>query len=270
MRIKELVVGLVFCGAGFAQEPTLITKIVRVHGDPVTLRQLACDGGNVGCQANGALKAVVVKGREPDVDRAEKAIQELDSISPAAASAPANKNVDLTIYVLGGSDKPFVGAQDLTSGVLMPVVKQLRAVFPYSHYQLLSTMVVRSSLNKKAESSGMMSVQLNPDVQAERSNFPPTVYQVQFSPTLANGDSGQLHLSGFEFNTRVPYVSGMLRGPGDKGGSSPYATMQFQEINVGIQTDVDLQEGQKVVVSKTNVSDSDSCFFLVLSAKLVP
>ncbi len=196
MRIKGLLMGLVFCGAVFAQEPTFVTKIVRVHGDPLTLKDLACNGSNTNCQMSAALKAIVVKGRESEVERTEKAIQELDSISPVAASSSANKNVELTVYVIGGSSQPFVGAQDVNGDGLAAVVKQLRAIFPYSHYQLLSTMIIRSSLSGRAESSGMMGVRLNPDVSTQ-----PSMYNIVYDSAKASGDSaGSLHLANFRFN----------------------------------------------------------------------
>ena len=264
MRIKTLVAGLlVCCGALRAQEDPYVTKVVRVHGDADKLRILACNGAEVNCQASAPLRAIVVKGRSRYVAQVEQTLQELDSISPSSASSSSDKNVELTTYVIGGSTEPFLGAQDITGETLAPVVKQLHAIFPYSHYQLLSTLVMRSALGERAESTGMMGVRSTPDLSV------PTSYQISFnSAKVSDAGSGQIHLAKFQFNVRVPYVSGSIRA--SVPGEIPRAQTQFQEINVGLQTDIDLREGQKVVVGKTNVSDSDSCFFLVLVAKLVP
>ena len=44
---------------------------------------------------------------------------------------------------------------------------------------------------------------------------------------------------------------------------------QVQNYDIGIQTDVDLREGQKVVVGKSNIESTDSALFVILTAKLV-
>ncbi|HEX4167064.1 MAG TPA: hypothetical protein VHZ55_16490 [Bryobacteraceae bacterium] len=265
MRIKTLVAGLLVCsGLLRAQDDPYVTKVVRVHGDAAKLNDLACPGSGLNCEASAPLRAIVLKGHAHMVTQVEQTIQELDAISPSPNSNPG-KNVELTVYVLGGSTQPFVGAQDVTGESLSPVVKQLRAIFPYSHYQLLSTLVMRSALGQTAESFGMMGVALRPTPDLHV----PTRYQIKFnSAKVSDAGSNLIHLARFEFSVRVPYVSGSIRVP--VPGEAPQMPTQFSETNAGLQTDLDLREGQKVVVGKTNVSDSDSCFFLVLSAKLVP
>ena len=266
MKIRLLMGLLVFSGVLHSQEDPFVTKVVRVHGDAVRLRELACSGSGVSnCEASEPLRAIVVNGHSTAVTKVEQTIRELDALSPSSSSTISNKNVELTTYVIGGSTQPFVGAKEVSGETLAPVIKQLRAVFPYSHYQLLSTMVMRSALNGKAESSGLMGVQLNPDFAR------PSMYKISYdSAQLSGASPDTMHLASFRFSMKLPYVNTPLNTVTTKSGSIPYANTSWSMMDLGLQTDVDLREGQKVVVGKTNVSDSDSCIFLVLVARLVP
>jgi hypothetical protein len=46
-------------------------------------------------------------------------------------------------------------------------------------------------------------------------------------------------------------------------------TAQYQTVDIGTASDIDLREGQKVVVGKTDVATDGSAIFIVLTAKLV-
>jgi positive regulator of sigma E activity len=59
-----------------------------------------------------------------------------------------------------------------------------------------------------------------------------------------------------------------LGGKG-KDGSIPYATTNYQEANIEIETNVDLREGQKVVIGTSNVEMASATLFLVVTARMV-
>jgi hypothetical protein len=156
----------------------------------------------------------------------------------------------------------MTGVSDTGAELLAPVYKQLRAVFPYRSYQLLNTMLMRSGQNSEAGISGMMkALQNNPDI-----NMPAT-YSIHYEAATASGDTSPvIHLAKFKFEARIPYVSGSLKG---KDGSIPYATTQFQQALIGIETNVDLREGQKVVIGTSNVEMASATLFLVVTARMV-
>jgi hypothetical protein len=79
----------------------------------------------------------------------------------------------------------------------------------------------------------------------------PSVYTVLYKAARVSPDeaSPNIHLTGFHFQLRIP--------------------MAQTVFNVGIDTDVDLREGQKIVVGKSNLENVDSALFVVLVAKLV-
>ncbi len=231
--------------------PADVTKVVRVRtARPEKLAELVL-GGPVIIHANDALKAIVLKGKPADVAKVEQTIRELDTASTTAAS----RNIELMVYIVNGSSAaPTSSTQAEKLAALTPVIKQLRAIFPYSEYQLLSTMLLRSGERTKTSSSGLLKALQNAP------GLPPSVYSIQYNSATVSPEatSPTIHLEQFHFDTRIPVPTG------------PSGSNNFQNVSVGIYTDVDLREGQKVVVGNSNIESADSALFVILSAKLVP
>jgi hypothetical protein len=148
----------------------------------------------------------------------------------------------LTVYVLNGSSSASA-TDEKPLAALAPVVKQLHAVFPYSNYQLLSTMLLRSGEGTPASTSGLL--------KGFGNSTTPSRYSVDYKAARVSADETgpSIHLTGFHF------VLSVAIGP--------------QLFDARIETDVDLREGQKVVVGKSNIETADSALFVVLVAKLV-
>lgn len=244
---------------GQGSTPQIVAKIVTVaRGDPQELANLGCVGQMV-CEPSRSLKAVVLKGTPEKVAQAEQNIKQLDALTISSESG-FQKNVELTIYAIAGSTTPVEGMADVNGEALNPAIKQLRAVFPYSHYQLLSTMLLRSSSDSGAHSSGLMTG-FSTSADFNR----PSRYVAEYdraSTTSANS----VHIKAFRFLASVPTPTAPI--PKDKPNT--YATIQYIENAVEISSSLDLREGQKVVIGKANVSGSDTCLFIVVSARIVP
>jgi hypothetical protein len=74
-------------------------------------------------------------------------------------------------------------------------------------------------------------------------------YEVNCDLAPRSGDPKQgIRLNKFTFSTGVPN----------------------SELRVNMETSLDLQDGQKVVVGKTNIDDGNSALFVVVTAKFVP
>lgn len=238
----------------------LIIKVVPVHGDAGLLAHLA-GGPRASAQGSDQLKAVVIKGTPADVAVVERSIHELDAASPAVSGG---KNIELVVYVIGGSMEPLPGATETSGDALAPVVKQLRTVFPYKNYQTLGTMLLRSSQGSKTISTGIIKSLQKTGNEGEV--LSPSTYQLKFDSARATADSVPvIHLDKFEFESRIPVVASVMKS---KDGST--ASSQFQSVPIGTQTDVDLREGQKVVVANSNIGNTNVSLFLVLAAHLVP
>jgi len=234
-----------------SEPPGRMTKLIRIHyGNAQNLAGLAAHGSDVHVEADNALQAIVLKGKASDVTSVEQILKELDT---AVASS---RDFELTIWAIGGSNDSSATSQGQMPELLAPVVKQLRAIFPYKNYQVLSTMLIRSKEGSRAENRGVMQTFSNVP------NFShPSVYDVDYSDSNISAEerNALIHLRNFRFVARVPLPEGS-----DSGGKA-----NWHMEDVLINTDVDLHEGQKVVVGKANVENSDSALFVVLSARLV-
>lgn len=151
---------------------------------------------------------------------------------PEARSVPS---VELTVYVLKGSDSE-VPNQQLPQD-WDPTVRQLRAKFPYKHYALMDTRVLRSRSGGDAEATANVSG-LN------------LSYNV--SPTVIPGKKPRkLKLAGFRVSVRTPV---MVDG-------------KPQDRDNGITTELDAPEGQKTVAGKTDFGEG--ALIVVVSPKVI-
>lgn len=241
-----------------------VTKVIRVKGNPNELASLVCNA-QLNCKPSPALQAVVLQGRSEDVSQAEQSIVNLDSLA-AAGDTRGTKSVETTLYVVAGSQEGIPGAQEITAEPLLSVVKQLRPLFSYQHYQSLSSLMIRSVDGSPGASEGIM-----PTVKTDPSINTPAHYRLTYESAQSSNDRAALiRFKRLQFNVQIPYVSGRLESKAKDGAAIPYASVQYQQTNVNVSSDVDVRENQKAVVGKANVSDSDTCFFIVVSARLVP
>jgi hypothetical protein len=238
-----------------------VTKIVRVrYGNAEAIGNLVRPGASANLQANNALKAIVITGKPADVASAEQAIRELDTPS----STPNSKDVELLVYVVGASNRPEPAAGAQNSEAITAVLKQLRSIFPYKNYELLSTMLLRSHEGAAASNMGVMKSFADPSGGAS-----PSTYSIHYGKAAVSSEGSRpsVHIMDFGFRLWVPLPVGSSRPPNTSApGSVP---TQMQNFTIAIQSSVDLQEGQKVVVGKSNIDSSDSTLFVVLTAKLV-
>ena len=127
------------------------------------------------------------------------------------------------------------------------VVKQLRSMFNYKGYQLIDTQQIRVRAGQGGEASGM--------VDNGSAGGLKTISQVKFSRALVSTDEKgrAIRIDNLKvgLKTPVPAASG------------------FQYLDTGINTDVDVHEGQKVVVGKANMDGTDRASIIVLTAKVV-
>lgn len=267
MKTKFLLVSFVCCPALLVAQAANseasqqeVVKIVRVQGNASAIANLAASSSGTHFQSSDALRAIAIRGKPADVASAERAIHELDAFNSSSPPTSTNKDVEITAYVIGGSAEPIQGASEIVGETLAPVVKQLRQIFPYSHYQLLNTILMRSAQGAKSRNEGMMKT------LTSTPEFPrPSIYAMNYdSARFLPDPTPVIHIANLHFDAKIPYLTGS-----GKGKDNTYVTTQYESSSVVIQTDVDLREEQKVVVGKANVSNSDTCFFLVLTVRLV-
>ena len=159
---------------------------------------------------------------------------------------PPVLNIDVTIYLMSALGTPSPGA---VPPELEAVVKQLKSTFSYKSYQLIDTEVMRVRAGQGGEVSGV--VNGGPALDGAR-----TISQVKFrSASVSTDEKGRtIRIDALKVGLRIPVSTG---------------EKQYNYIDTGINTDVDVREGQKVVVGKSNMDGSDRASIVVLTAKVV-
>lgn len=221
-----------------------IATLVRLrYAQPDVVKDLAAPGSYVTITANNALKAVVVKGHPEDVADVEKLIQQID-VPPPEASA---RNVEVTVYIIGATNKATPQAASVPQN-LESVVRQLKAIFPYSTYALLDSMLIRSREGREAKTSGMLK-----DFPAQTAQPGlPNQYGIdyQLTPPETSPTSGTIHFYKFDFRA--------------------HERTSHTIVDADFETNLDLPENQKVVVGKTDIDGGDAALFVVLSGRIEP
>jgi hypothetical protein len=169
----------------------------------------------------------------------QEAIQRLDV--PSAAS----KNIEMTAYLMIGNEtagtEPGAMPKELDS-----VVAQLKNAFAFKSYRLLDVLALRTRVGQRASTSSVgRPIQIG-------TNSPAPTTQFRINSAGIGSDETTIRIDGLNLNTRIPVQS----SPG-----------QYSFNEVGLQADVDIKQGQKVVIGRVSVAES--ALFVVLTAQVV-
>jgi hypothetical protein len=190
-------------------------------------------GGMAVVTADTARRVVIVRGAPSAVAVVEAAVKQLDQ--PPAQET--HINVELSVSLLYASSQEARGdplPADLTS-----TVKQLTAVFPYKNYRMLESFVLRGRSGQQASTSGSLPAS-------------PNTYDFNFRPWVTPEPMPRM--------IRLDDMRLVVRMHNDGSNAN---------INASIMTGLDVREGQKVVVGKSNVIGTADAIILVVSPKIV-
>lgn len=219
------------------KEPPVQRLFVLKYADPNQVSNLIrVFTGNV--TPNAAMHALAVSATPAAMAAIEDAIKRLD----VPASAP--QNVELTAYLLTGSDAD--GMSGTLPKELDNVVAQLKGTFAYKNYRLGDILTLRGRTGQRHSTSGSGgSVMIGNVAQPV---FP------QFSVnSIGVGEGGTIHIDGLQVGNRVPVMT----------GTSSESKINYQEV--GLDTDVDIKEGQKVVVGKVGLNPNEAMFVVLVA-----
>ena len=223
----------------------LVQKVVEVKN--VDVRQLAdlLVGGNVTVRANEAFRTISLFGPEQNVNDTEEIIKKLDT--PRLPARVTSRNIEMVFYLLVAAPKGTAG--EALPAELEGVARQLKQIFGYNDFRLVDSSILRTREGERGETVGST-------VIANVQNAPLSGYQIGFARTsVAASDKGSvIRIDGFRFGTKVPYQT--------MPGSWNYT-------DVGFQTNLDIREGQKIVVGKAKYEGSENALVLVITAKAV-
>jgi hypothetical protein len=222
--------------------PTVQKLFLLKYADPSNLQSLL-GVFNVRIQANREMRALTVDAPKETMAAIEDVIKRLDV--PSAAST----NVDMTVYLLVGyeGDNPSGSAsvpKDLDS-----VVTQLKNAFAFKNYSLMDVLALRTGTGQRASTTSSGGA-----IQFLGRGSEPVTTSFSIRSATIGGDGTTVRIDSLQSNSKVPVATG---GNG----------ISYQDL--GISTNIDIKEGQKVVVGRLGIS-KDQALFLVMTVKIVP
>ena len=205
--------------------------------------------------ADDELGAIMLYGPQSVTSRLADAIKALDM---AHKTVENTQNIELTVHLIQGSG---FKVDDDTSTVDIPnfladVVSELTDVFMYGQYRLVDTLFLRCRDNSEASTSGTMPGGSGDEGQSMY-NF--SVDSVR----ITGGDPIGIRLDDVSFGAETKIVSSATHS------TSPRTGRAIERRDVGMRADIDVREGQQVVIGKASVAGDDSALFVVVSAKVV-
>jgi hypothetical protein len=243
-------------GAQENTEKVWLQKVFDVkYADPQGLAKLVAgvmQSNTTRIRENVELRAISVGTYLPaDMRAAEELIKRFDV--PRAAPAVGSSDIELTFYILTAAHQGAAG--EALPADLDSVARQLKNAFGYTDIRLLESGLLRAAEKRFALINGR--------ITSPNSKFPGVSGGYTFSVKAIGVGPGQkgrvLHLDELHFVMNVP--ERMLK---DKDGQ-PYVG----HAHIELRSDLDIREGQKIVVGKTKAEGMDGAVFLVLTARVV-
>jgi hypothetical protein len=223
-----------------------VQKVFQVkHADVNSLWNAFNHIANVRVDQN--LKLLVVSGTPEAVKAIEDALKTLDVPPPPPAPV---KNIELTMYM--------ILAKPAKNGSLPPVLesvqKNLEGLFGFKGFHLLETAYLRTRNGHETSARGIAPNPIDPASPQK------VTYSVTAVPSATAGEKGAI--------VRIDKLRLVLDIPVLRS-AEPQARMSFEMARANIETYIDVREGQKVVVGKTNVNATDGAMVLVVTANVV-
>ncbi len=225
---------------GLRAEDKPVMRIFELkYVDPKVLYNLLNNFGAM--QYSEPLHTITVGTRDnTQMSETERLIQRYD-VPP-----PPVPNIEVTIYLMSALSVP---SSTVIPQELDGVIKQLKGMFSYKGYQLIDTEVIRVRAGQGGDASAV--------VDNKGPTGSKTISQMKFrSATPSTDEKGRtMRIDGLKVGLKIPILTN--------------AKGEYTYIDTGISTDVDIREGQKVVVGKVNMDGADRASIVVLSAKVV-
>lgn len=184
---------------------------------------------NASVDSDESMHMIAVRGTDDMVAAFEEAVKKLD-VAPL--------DFELIVYLISTSPQPG----DQLPDALASTAKQLHGVFAYKGYQLLESFVLRGRDGQGGSAEGTV----------KNSTYS---FRYNHASTL-DGSPKIVTLQNLSLQIRMP------TGTFDEKGNPRIKT-------TGVSTDIDIRDGQKVVVGKSDMNNGESPLILVVTAKVV-
>jgi len=250
--MKQILIGLLLA-AGLSQagqdtkkadtapkKPQVQRLFILKYADPIQLMDLL-RVFDAQVRQNAEMHALAIEASAEAMHAIEDAIQKLDV--PAAMP----KNIEMTIFLLVATD----AAAPVGSAIpkeLDDVATQLKNTFPFKNYGLLDVLTFRTRTGQSVSTTSSSGSFQFGSRQAS------VISSLRIASISVESDGSTVRIDKMNSNYKVPVPTGSGEG----------YTLQ----DLGIQTDLDIKAGQKVVVGRLGISH-DQALFLVMMAKVL-
>jgi hypothetical protein len=221
--------------------PTVQKLFLLKYADPNNLTQLL-QVFHAEVRPNQQMRALAVDATKETMTAIEDVIKRLDV--PSAAST----NIDLTVYLLVGHEGDILAGSPPVPKDLDTVVAQLKNAFAFKNYSLMDVLALRTGTGQQAGTTSSGGA-----IQFTGGGSQPVTTSFAIRSASISGDGSTVHLDALHSSSKVPITSGN----------------GFSYQDLGINTNIDIKEGQKVVVGRLGIS-KDQALFLVMTVKIVP
>jgi hypothetical protein len=241
-----------------ARKPGDVQKVFEVHhASPVELARLLDVFPATIRYSSGRTRAIAVSAAPAVMAAVEETVKRLD-VPESSDRARPSPNVELTGYVVEALAKPLEGAR--VPAELEGVVAQLKRTFNYAAYRLVDTLIARAREGSSLDAKALADTPQGGGSDAR--SYSLRVRRVGVS----TGSAGPvIRLDHLAFGSEVPVPVAFAQG----GPGQPSRPTSYQYRSVGVDADLDIREGQHVVVGKSGAGEAGNALILVLTAKVV-
>jgi hypothetical protein len=226
---------VLLAGPVLAQPPAVqVTKLVTLQYTEPRAIESMLQMFVAHINLNNQMKTMAISGTAEQIAAAEAAIKQLD--------VPL-KNIDLTVYFVVGGDQANLEGGAVPQEI-RDVITQLKGTFTFKEYKMLDVLTLRTRAGSGADTSGILNT-----------GNPPKMSRFSIRNATVSEDGTTIRIDRMHAGLRIPVVL-----PGGKG-------VEYTES--GIDQDVDVKEGQKVVVGRSSLEGPQKALFLILTAHVI-
>jgi hypothetical protein len=223
-----------------------VTRLVQLKylTDMGGLRSII-EAFGVGVRFDVTTRAITISGQPARVEAALDAVAKLDH---------APKNIELTAYFVIGSDQPNLSGAPVPAEI-RDVIGQLKSVFTFKDYRMLDILTLRTRSGSSAETTGILT-----------SGASPRLSLFSIRDATVSEDNSVVRINRMHAGLRIPVLranTAAAKNPGE-------AANRIEYMNTGIDQDVDIKEGQKVVVGRASLEGPEKALFIILTAHIIP
>lgn len=244
-----------------AQDQKTVTRVFKIeHGNVEQIAEVLRMFGGA-AQPNKELGVIAWQGPESRLPAVDAAVESLD-VPPKAM-----KNVEMTMFILAAEPGEGSAANDQVPELLQGVTTQIRKLFDFQSIRLLESSIIRTRDGESGQIGGGLSINRPvPEALREKGSLAAALadaqgsYQLKFSnlEVVSDEEGNTVRVNRLALTVLLPavYIN-------NNGGEE--RTMKKTQL----VTDIDVREGQKVVVGKTSIEGARDTMFLVITAEVL-